>query len=52
MVSKRSSEWSVKSRYSLTWIDTPKTVKEEHGGPWYTVRYGNLPMVLNPLGNQ
>ena len=52
MVSKRSSEWSVKSRSSLTWIDTPKTVEEEHGGPWYTVRYDNPPMALNPLGNQ
>jgi hypothetical protein len=52
MFSKRSSEWSVKSRSSLTWIDTPKTVEEEHGGPWYTVRYDNPPMVLNPLGNQ
>src|SRR5512143_2281573 len=35
MFSKRSSEWSVKSRSSLTWIDTPKTVEEEHGGPCY-----------------
>ena len=25
MFSKRSSEWSVKSRSSLTWIDTLKT---------------------------
>jgi hypothetical protein len=52
MVSKRSSEGSVKSRSSLTRIDTPKTVEAEHGSPWYTVRYDNLPMVLNPLGNQ
>ena len=44
MFSKRSSEWSVKSRSSLTWIDAPKTVEEEHGGPWYTVRYDNPPM--------
>src|SRR5512135_781294 len=49
MVSKRSSEWSVKSRSSLTWIDAPKTVEAEHGGPWYIVRYDNPPMVLNPL---
>src|SRR5512135_303879 len=48
MVSKRSSEWSVKSRSSLTWIDAPKTVEAEHGGPWYIVRYDNPPMVLNP----
>ena len=52
MFSKRSSEWSVKSRSSLTWIDTLKTVEEEHRGPWCTVRYVNPPMVLNPLGNQ
>jgi len=30
MFSKRSSEWSVKSRSSLTWIDAPKTVEAEH----------------------
>ena len=52
MFSKRSSEWSVKSWSSLTGIDTPKTVEDEHRGPWYIVRYGNPPMVLNPLGNQ
>ena len=52
MASKRSSEGSVKSRSSLPRIDTPKTVEEEHGGPWYTMRDDNLPMVLNPLGNQ
>ena len=52
MFSKRSSEWSVKSRSSLTWIVAPKTVEAVHGGPWYTVRYDNQPMVLNPLENQ